>query len=232
LPVPPERMAVSLDFAAAVLLGMLVAIAELVSRYRDAPREALYTRPALLYLAINGAASALALALSRGFGWTFGAAAGVAHWTQVLVAGLGAMALFRTSLFTVRAGDKDVGVGPATFLQIFRDSADRAVDRLRAQARCRLVGKLMEGIDYGKASAGLTPYCVALMQNAPADELQKTLNAVDLLNGAPIDNAIKARILGLHLMNLVGPDVLTAAVEALRKDLKQQGDNSDISQTD
>ena len=162
----------------------------------------------------------MALALSRGYGWTFGAGASVARWTQVLVAGLGAIALFRTSLFTVRAGDKDIGVGPATFLQIFRDAADRAVDRLRAQARSRLVGELMAGIDYGKASTGLTPYCVELMQNVPDDETQKALKAVELLNGEPIDDAIKARILGLHLMNLVGPDVLTAAVEALRDELK------------
>src|ERR1035438_10175691 len=145
----------------------------------------------------------------------FGAGADTVRWAQLLVAGVGAMALFRTSLFTVRAGDKDIGVGPATFLQIFRDSADRAVDRLRAQARSRLVGKLMEDIDYGKASTGLTPYCVALMQSAPTEELQKTLNAVELLNSDPIDDAIKARILGLHLINLVGPDVLTAAVEEI-----------------
>jgi len=55
-------MAVTLDFAAAALLGILVGLAELVSRYRDAPHAALYTRPALLYLVLNGAASGLALA--------------------------------------------------------------------------------------------------------------------------------------------------------------------------
>jgi hypothetical protein len=213
-------MAVTFDFAAAALLGVLVALAELVSRYRDAPQAALYSRPALLYLALNGAACGLALALIRDYGWTFGAGVGSARWVQLLVAGVGAMALFRASLLTVRAGDRDIGVGPATFLQIFRDAADREVDRLRARARVLQVGKLMDGIDYGKASEGLIPYCLALMQNVPDDEQQKLGQAVKLLDAEPIEPAIKVRILGMLLMNVAGPGVLTAAVDALREQLK------------
>jgi hypothetical protein len=138
----------------------------------------------------------------------------------VLVAGVGAMALFRTSLFSVRAGDRDIGVGPGSFLQIFRDAADRAVDLVRAHARCATVAKLMEGIDYRKVSEGLVPYCVALMQNVPDDEQSKLLKAVDLLTEDEIDEAIKVRILGLQLFSVVGPAVLTAAVEALHKELQ------------
>jgi hypothetical protein len=208
------------DFVAVAALGALVGGAELTSRYRDAPWKALYTWPALVYIALNLAASALALAMIRGYGWTFGATGSSLHWTQVLVAGVGAMALFRTSLFTVRAGDHDIAVGPGSFLQIFRDAADRAVDRVRARARGLAVGKLMEGIDYKKASEGLIPYCLALMQNVPDDEQKKLLHAVELLNKEQIDGAVKVRILGLHLMNVVGPDVLTAAVEALRNEMK------------
>lgn len=208
------------DFVAVAALGALVGGAELTSRYRDAPWKALYTWPALVYIALNLAASALALAMIRGYAWTFGATGSSLRWTQVLVAGVGAMALFRTSLFTVRAGDHDIAVGPGSFLQIFRDAADRAVDRVRARARGLAVGKLMEGIDYKKASEGLIPYCLALMQNVPDDEQKKLLHAVELLNKEQIEGAVKVRILGLHLMNVVGPDVLTAAVEALRNEMK------------
>lgn len=213
-------MATALDLLIAIALGVLVAVAELVSRYRDAPQQALYSWPALLYVAINAAASSAALGLIRVFNWQFGATGGAVRWTQVLVAGIGAMALFRTSLFTVRAGDKDVAVGPASFLQIFRDAADREVDRLRAQARGLCVGELMKSVDYKKASEGLIPYCLALMQNVPDEEQQKIRKAVQLLNAEPIDEAIKVRILGLHLINVVGPDVLTAAVTSLREELK------------
>jgi hypothetical protein len=215
-------MARALDFAAAIALGFLVGLAELVSRYRDAPKAALYTRPAVLYILLNGAASASALALIHGFNLTFGATTSESSLreTRVLVAGIGAMALFRTSLFTVRAGDKDIGVGPATFLQIFREAADREVDRLRAQSRSQSVGQLMVNIDYKKASEGLVPYCLALMQNVSEDEQQRLLKAVQLLDSEPLADSIKVRILGLQLVDVVGPDVLVAAVKALDSELK------------
>ena len=94
------------------------------------------------------------------------------------------------------------------------------MDRVRARAGGLAVGKLMEGIDYRKASEGLIPYCLALMQNVPDDEQKKLFHALELPNKEQIDGAIKVRILGLHLMNVVGPDVLTAAVEALRNQMK------------
>ena len=132
-----------LDFALAALLGFLVGLAELVSRYRDAPQQVLYIRPAWLYLALNGAASALvlalALALAHTYGWTFGASPGSLRWTQVLVAGVGAMALFRTSLFAVRAGDKDIGIGPP---RSSRFSSTQPTARWTACARRRAVKAL------------------------------------------------------------------------------------------
>jgi len=149
------------EYVAVAVLSGIVGAAELASRYRDAPSKALYTPPALFYIGLNIAASLLALVLIRAYGWTFGAdvktgEAGL-RWTQLLVAGVGAMALFRTSLFTVRAGDRDIGVGPASFLQIFRQAADREVDRVRAEARGNAVAELMKGISYEKASEGLPP---------------------------------------------------------------------------
>jgi hypothetical protein len=213
-----------LDFILVAALGGVVGAGELVSRYRDAPKGALRSGAAAFYIFLNVAASFAALALIHAFGWTFGVTSGGAalRWTQVGVAGTGAMALFRTSLFTVHAGDRDIGVGPSSLLQIFRDAADRAVDRLRAQDRSGDVSRVMEGISYDKASRGLTLYCLALMQTVPDDEQKRLDDSLALLDNAAIDPAIKVRILGLHLMNVVGPGVLEAAVEALRKEMAQQ----------
>ena len=218
----------ALDYVAAAMLGGLVGAGELSSRYRDAPGRALYTRPALLYILLNIAASVAALALARAFGWTFGASGNpgdtTVRWTQVLVAGIGAMALFRTSLFTVRAGDRDIAVGPGSFLQIFRDGADRAVDRVRAQARGDVVAELMKEISYRKAFEGLPPYCLALMQNVPDEEQTRLTQSLDVLDkDDTIDESIKVRIMGLHLMNVVGPNVLAAAVKSLRDEMKVAG---------
>jgi hypothetical protein len=221
-----------LDYVVVAALGLLVGAAELVSRYKDAPAGALRSGAAIFYVALNVAASLVALFLIRVFDWKFGVTSGGAalRWTQVAVAGTAAMALFRTSLFTVHAGERDVGVGPGSFLQIFRDAADRATDRLRARARGEQVSKLMEGISYDKASHGLTTYCLALMQNVSDEEQLALTKSLALLSGADIDPAIKVRILGLNLLNVVGPNVLTAAVNSLRKEMAEDQKPGNVGQ--
>src|SRR5262249_7596913 len=111
-----------LDWVGAAALGALVGASELVSRYRDAPNAALKTWPAIFYVSINLLASVGALGLMVALNWP-----PQTRWSRVLVAGVGAMAFFRTSLFIVRVADRDVGIGPSGFLQIFLAAADRAV---------------------------------------------------------------------------------------------------------
>src|SRR5437867_1880181 len=93
------------DWAAVAGLGGVIGASELISRYKDAPGAAIKSWPALFYIAINSVASLGALALMHANGWF-----GSSRSTQVLMAGVSAMAFFRTSLFVVRAGDRDVGV--------------------------------------------------------------------------------------------------------------------------
>jgi len=165
------------------------------------------------------------LALIRTFGWTFGmnasGSAVAVAWTQVLVAGVSAMALFRTSLFTVRAGDRDIGVGPSSFLQIFLAAADREVDRMRARSRAGTVSEIMKGVSYRKAFQALPTYCLALMQNVSDDDQRELRRALETLDSQQVDETLKARILGLELMNVVGKDVLTAAVGSLGDEIKE-----------
>src|SRR5439155_7824671 len=102
-----------IDVVVVVLLGGLLSVAELMSRYRDEPMRAIGNPPAILYLVINIAAAVAALGVARVFGWSFGVESGhpeQLRWTQVIVAGLGAMALFRSSLVNVRVAGQEVGV--------------------------------------------------------------------------------------------------------------------------
>ena len=199
-----------LDWAAVALLGGVVGASELISRYKDDPRAAIQTWPAIVYVAVNSIASLSALGLIRAYGWF-----GPSRWTQILMAGVSAMAFFRTSLFVVRAGDRDVAVGPSGFLQIFLTAADRAVDRQWAAARSDAVANVMKGIDFTKALEALPPYCLALMQNVSQEDQEALRRALKDLEGGPAEPSVKALLLGLELINVVGVDVLTTAVESL-----------------
>jgi hypothetical protein len=199
-----------LDWAAVATLGGLVGASELISRYKDQPGAAINSWPAIFYVAINSAASVGALGLIRANGWF-----GTARWTQILMAGVSAMAFFRSSLFVVRAGDRDVGVGPSGFLQIFLGAADRAVDRQRAAARSDAVAEVMKNVDFTKAVKALPPFCLALMQNVSSEDQELLKRALEALSRGESEPSVKALLLGIELINVVGVDVLKQAVESL-----------------
>ena len=204
-----------LDWAAAAVLGGAVGASELTSRYKDDPGAAIKSVPGIFYIAINCAASVGARGLIHAYGWF-----GQSRWTQILMAGVSAMAFFRSSLFVVRAGDRDVGVGPSGFLQIFLTAADRAVDRKRATARSDAVAEVMKGVDYTKALRALPPYCLALMLNVPPEDQQVLSKALDILDQRDVEPSVKALLLGIELINVVGVDVLKTAVKSLGDEIR------------
>ena len=199
-----------LDWVAVALLGGIVGTSELVSRYKDDPWAAIRSWSARFYIAVNAAASMAAFALIIAKNWF-----GPGRWMQILMAGVSAMAFFRTSLFVVRAGDRDVPVGPSGFLQIYLTAADRAVDRRRAAARSAAVVAAMKDVDYAKAKDALPPYCLALMQNVSNEDQQQLGRTLRDLDAAPEEPSVKALLLGIELINVVGVDVLTTAVKSL-----------------
>jgi hypothetical protein len=140
---------------------------------------------------------------------------GTAHWTQILMAA-GERRWGGRSPFVARP----VGVGPSGFLQIFLSAADRAVDRLRGAARSDAVGEAMKGVDYRKAFQSLPPYCLALMQNVSPEDQQALRRALEALDQGTADASLKARLLGLELINVVGVDVLRTAVKSLGDEIR------------
>lgn len=209
-------------FIAAGYIGAMVGIGEIVARYRDAPDRALRTISAGLYIVINAVASVVAMYAV----WTFNLALGPTGprtmFQQIFLAGFGAMALFRTSVFTVRVADHDIGIGPVAFLQVILGATDRAVDRIRADARAAAISTSMAGVSFTRAQAALPAFCLALMQNVPADEQNAVATSTKALIGSKeLDDETKVRNLGLALMNVVGDKVLQTAVTHLAQTIQK-----------
>jgi hypothetical protein len=208
------------DYLVVVGVGGLVGLAELVARYKDAPSQAVRTFSAGFYIGLNALAAGVALALIRVFDWTFGQEGDAVRWVQVLVAAFGSMALFRSSLFVVRVGDQDVGVGPSSLLQIMLFAADRDVDRHQATTRADLVGRVMKDVAFDKAVVALPTLCLNLMQNVPPEEQEDLSSEVKALAAADMAPEDKTLNLGLRLLNTVGAGVLENAVTALGDRIK------------
>ena len=212
-----------LEWLVAGLVGALISSAEIISRYRDEPEYALRTWPSQFYLLLNALASVLALVFIRLFGWTFGVGDPSAlGWVQAAVAGIGAMAILRASLFSVRIDDQTVPVGLGRFLDVLLESVDRAVDRKRAEERGKTVSEIMKDVVFEKAYVALPAYCLALLQNLPQADQDQLGKKIGLLyNSEGISPRVKSMLLGIALMNLVGENVLRAAVKSLGQDLEE-----------
>jgi hypothetical protein len=212
---------IGIAYAVAVLIGVVVGAIELASRYRDKPQALVRITGAWAYVAVNAAAGALALMITRIFGWTFGIS-GDSHQilvVQVLICGFGAMAIFRSAFAQIKVGDQETVIGPNAVLASLLAIVDREVDRKRGNDRSADASRIMSGISFEKARVALPAYCLALLQNLSADE-QKDLNtAITSLAASPMGDVLKSLNLGLLLMNIVGPELLDSAVQALRQEI-------------
>jgi hypothetical protein len=207
----------NLAYAIVVTFGALVGVTELLTRYRDAPSALWRVPSAWFYVVINAVASAAALLAIHVFGWEFGGATlEISQAYQILIAGFGSAALFRSALFLVKVGGSNVAVGPNLILSGLLEAADRGVDRVRAKKRAEGVAAIMADVSFEKSHIALPTYCLALLQNvAPADQLELR-ESVEALNSADdIIDEHKSLTLGLALLNIGGIGVLEAAVKAL-----------------
>jgi len=205
-----------------MIFGALVGLAELLTRYRDAPSTLWSVPSAWFYVAINALASAAALLAIRVFGWSFGGTTPeISQAYQILVAGFGSAALFRSALFLVKVGGSNVAVGPSLILSGLLEAADRGVDRVRAKKRAEGVANIMADVSFEKSRIALPTYCLALLQNVPPAEQLALRNSVEALSSADILDEQKSLTLGLTLLNIGGIGVLEAAVKALGSGIRR-----------
>ena len=208
------------DYLWACAFGAVAAVGELLSRYRDAPWRAIRQFPGLLYLVVNAASGIFGVwavyLLNLKFGLTDEAAI---RWARVLAGGFSSLAIFRSSVFVVKAGDKDIPIGPAAALQAFLASLDRAVDRSNAARRARFVADVLPPALQlpAKRLRFLTSYCLGLMQNVTAEEQKQVRLLIDgVLADAKLTLHQKLVLVCLQLLPFIGFDLMTAAVEQVK----------------
>ena len=204
------------------LFGVLVGLSEIVSRYRDEPTQAILSPPGILYIVVNIGAACLALYVIDIFKWKFGVDASSSsieaeRLIQIMMAGFGSIALFRSSLLTVRVGEKDLNVGPSAVLQTLLNAITSAVDRNRAQSRAEDIINTMQNMTFDEIKKALPSICFGLMQNLNDESRDNARAEIEnLIKDPTLDNDTKIKCLGLTLMNVVGPNVLEDAVKVLK----------------
>lgn len=206
------------EFVVVAGLSGLVAYGELLSRYKDSPVRLFSASPTPLYILVNVAAGLAAIVLVRQLHVLDHQSSPRLY--EILLASFGAIAFFRTSLFTIRVGGSDVGIGPAALLQSLLDAADMMIDRDQAQGRAEDVAETMAKVNFDKAQLALPTLCFTLVQNLTADDQKNVADQIkNLAATEKIAAESKTIILGVYLIRLVGADVLLRAVRALGNEI-------------
>lgn len=206
------------------VIGGFIGVVELLSRYQDSHGSTFKTLWANLYVIINALTALLALYVINAFDFYTCKPDGcvTSDFIQlVILAGVGGMAVLRSSIMKVSVQGREVSVGPAEIIQILLNVADRGTDRARAEDRAATTVKLMGEVSFNKAHEILPATCMALMQNITADEQTLIRNQVDSLNKAEdIPDKVRSILLGLALLPVVGEAGLRAGLSALGDDIR------------
>ncbi len=226
-----ERWRTVIDRAIVAWFSGFVAYAELVSRYHDSPARLVGAPPTPLYFLINIAAGIAALLIVNRLGIVANTKAPRLY--AILLAGFGAIAFFRSSLFTVRIGDTDVGIGPSALPQSLLAAADRMINRDQAQGRANDVAGTMRDIDFDKARTSLPSLCFLLVENiTPADQEGVSDQIKRLAAASDVSADQKSIILGVYLIRQVGADMLDLAVQALGAEIRRRPAPADAAPQD
>lgn len=209
-----------IDVLAVVALGAAIGASELLTRYTADPAVVFRSVSSWVYLALNALVAWLALEALELL-WTPEKEGVLEHVQRVLVAGLGAMAVLRASVMTIRVQGQDISVGPAAIVQVFMNVADRSTDRHVAKAKAPIVGRLVKGVSFKRSHETLPTACFTLMNNVSGEEQKILGDQITSLLNAEMPDRAKTLIMGLRLLDIVGEQVLKEAVSMLGEDITE-----------
>jgi len=154
-----------LTYMLVFLAGVLVGLAELLSRHRDYPVQAALSFPSFGYMILNGALSVVALLI---------VSLSPPEWLKsgteldplktVLLVGFGAAAFFRSSFFKLRTPEGEISVGPGLIIDVFLRVIDDAVDRKLGGQRLDDASEIMAQVSFAKAAKALPTYCFCRLE--------------------------------------------------------------------
>ena len=204
---------------ATFLFGVLVGLSEILSRYRDEPLLAATTTFGLAYLIFNGLISLTAFAVLRKYPTQIFPALEKDLFLSSLVAGFGAMVIFRSKFFTFRTTDgKDFPIGPAIVLDTVLKTIDSKIDRNRATERQAQVFNSMVGLHDFTNVANYLEASLSSFQNLSQDDKTEIKSVIDqyrALTGWP--DTLKSLGLGFAFLNISGEENYDQVISNLQK---------------
>jgi hypothetical protein len=193
---------------ATFFFGALVGLSEILSRYRDEPMLATATSSGISYLALNGTISLLAFGVLRKYPGQIFPAVQNDLFLSAVVAGFGAMTIFRSKLFTYKSADgKEYPIGPSIVLDTVLKMIDSKIDRRRATDRQLKVFNAMLGINDFVNTANYIEASLLSFQNLSQDDKAQITSVIDQYRSLTRwPDTLKCLALGFAFLTIAGED--------------------------
>jgi len=197
------RFAEVWPYALSIMIGAVVGFSELLSRYRWPVRNILSAAAGWIYLAINGAAALLAYRLAIDWGFDAGTAGKPEGW-RVLAISVLAMVLLRSSLLSVRIGDREVGIGLVTLIEVFLRRAEKVLDQGVSAARWKSVGARTSELAYDATRDYFATVAQTLLQSMTDTEKDSLHRELTKIQESEVDADTKMRLLAICIADRLG----------------------------
>ena len=195
------------------LLGSIVGLAELLSRYSN-PYRIFDKKFANWYIVLNGIIAILGFWVLKKMQKNLGGSE--IELENVLISGLSAMVILRSSIASINHQGKKIEIGVGGLLQVYLDTIEKLFNRKRSEETLNDIYSIMEDVDFETAKINLPSICLSTFHNLPEDQAKQLGSKIKTLSDKGL-NHMKSVELGVILEHYFGEGLLRASVTILKK---------------
>ncbi|MBK9249118.1 MAG: hypothetical protein IPM69_13645 [Ignavibacteria bacterium] len=212
-------MMVTLNLLAVFLFGVIIGFTELLQRYREIKytfnwkdNVIFYT---ILYIAINGIVSIVALFLLKYFRGQNVLALDSFEIQNIIIAGIGGMMILRSSIYSIKIKDKQIDIGFGILFQTFLDVVERKIKNGAAASRICKIHELMRNVNFVSAKYELPTLCIEFIDNFTEEDSNNLNKKIAKIDGYNIMNINKSMQLGRAIAFYCDEEILKRAINKL-----------------
>lgn len=213
----PHNAETTRDYFAVFVLGAVLGVSDVFTRYQEAPLRTLGSPGAITRIATNALASGLALWLIKTHPYsaeqTIPSSA-----AQIFAAGFGALVLLRISL-RFRFSGQDLSIGPAELIDSILAAADRDANRSSALATALDAYEVRRLVLYNDVVRRLAPICIELPQTlSPAQKQSAYTDIKACVDRTDCEEKEKTLLILAIVARLVGWEVVKGVAREIARD--------------
>ena len=221
-------------FLMSALIGTLVGLAELVSKYPWSVGRILKCSSGILYLAINAIAATVAYLLAVDLKW-FEELAALREVWRGLIVGLLSMAILRSAFLNVNTGGQTFSAGLNIIVDIFRGKAERSLDQQLGTHKLSRADRFAD-LSFSQSREYLLTIAMETLSSLSPSERDAFVNAFERIATSSVDELTKSLLVTMAVTDVAGEtladELLTRARNnyPARPDAIEAGVEGDLSQ--